>query len=83
MAQQGKQMRFGAREGFAYQSLNLVLLANHNRYEVDSTTFFPCGKALYPFKVLLCPNSDIFWHTFISAVCDADSQAVVNYTKFC
>ncbi len=30
MAQQGKQMRFGGREGFAYHSIKLVLLANGN-----------------------------------------------------
>jgi hypothetical protein len=40
MAQQGKQMRVGAREGFAYNSVKLVLLANGNRYEVDYNTFF-------------------------------------------
>jgi hypothetical protein len=43
MAEQGKQMRVGAdgaREGFAYDSVKLVLLANGNRYEVDSNTFF-------------------------------------------
>ncbi len=40
MAQQGKQMRVGACEGFAYHPLKLVLLANGNRYEVDSNTFF-------------------------------------------
>jgi hypothetical protein len=40
MAQQGKQMRVGAREGFAYHSVKLVLVANGNRYEVDSNTLF-------------------------------------------
>jgi hypothetical protein len=40
MAQQGKQMRVGALEGFAYLSVKLVLLANGDRYEVDSNTFF-------------------------------------------
>ncbi len=40
MAQQGKQMRVGAREGFAYHSAKLLLLAYGNRYEVDSNTFF-------------------------------------------
>jgi hypothetical protein len=54
MAQQGKQMRVGAREGFAYPRVKLVLLANANRYEVDSNMFFLSGKALYPFKLLLC-----------------------------
>jgi hypothetical protein len=46
MAKEGKQMRVGAREGFAYHSVKLVLLANGNRYEVDSNTFFGSGKAL-------------------------------------
>ncbi len=40
MAQQGKQIRVGAREGFAYHSVELVLLANSNRYEVDFNTSF-------------------------------------------
>jgi hypothetical protein len=40
MAQQGKQMRVGACEGFAYHSVKLVLLANGNRYEDDFNTFF-------------------------------------------
>jgi hypothetical protein len=60
MAQQGKQMRVGACKGFAYRSVKLVLLANGNRYKVDSNTVFVSGKALYPFKVLPCPNSDLF-----------------------
>ncbi len=40
MEQQGKQMRVGAPEGFAYNSVKLVLLANDNRYEVDFSTHF-------------------------------------------
>jgi hypothetical protein len=40
MAHHGKQMRVGAREGFAYHPVKLVLLANGKRYEVDSYTFF-------------------------------------------
>jgi hypothetical protein len=40
MAQQGKKRRRGARKGFAYNSLKLVLLANGNRYEIVSNTFF-------------------------------------------
>jgi hypothetical protein len=40
MAQQGEQMRVGAREGFAYHSVKLVLLANGNRHEVDFNMFF-------------------------------------------
>jgi hypothetical protein len=38
MTHQGKQMRVGAREGFAYNSVELVLLAHGNRYEVESNT---------------------------------------------
>jgi hypothetical protein len=43
MAQQGKQMRVGVREGFAHHSVKLVLMVNGNRYEVNSKTelFFP------------------------------------------
>jgi hypothetical protein len=39
MAQQGEQMRVGAREGFAYHSVKLVLLANGNWDEVASNLF--------------------------------------------
>jgi hypothetical protein len=38
MAQQGKQMRVGACEGFAYHSVKLFSLANVSRYKVDSNT---------------------------------------------
>jgi hypothetical protein len=40
MAQQGKQLRFGASESFAYHSEKLVSLANNKKYEVYSNTFF-------------------------------------------
>ncbi len=40
MAQQGKKMRFGAHECSADHSGKLVLLANGNRYEVDSNTLY-------------------------------------------
>jgi hypothetical protein len=40
MAQLGKEMRVGAREGFAYNSVKIVVLANGNRYEADTDTFF-------------------------------------------
>ncbi len=70
MALQGKQMRVGAREGFAYYSVKLVLLAKGNRYEVDSNTFFQSGKTLYPFWVLPCHNSDHFLkYLFVSVLC--------------
>jgi hypothetical protein len=35
MALQGKQTRAGAREGFAYHAVKLVLMANGNRNVVD------------------------------------------------
>jgi hypothetical protein len=59
MAQQGKQMSVGAREGFAYHSVKLVLLANGNRYVIDFN-MFSSGKALHQFIVLPCPNSELF-----------------------
>ncbi len=71
-------MRVGACEGFAHNSVKLVLLANGDRLEVDFSTFFLSGKALYPFKILPCPNSELFWHTFISVVCDYESYSAVN-----
>jgi hypothetical protein len=69
MAQQGKRMRFRACNGFAYHSINLVLLANSNRYEVGSTKFFVRSRALYSLEVFLCTKSELFWHTFVSVVC--------------
>jgi hypothetical protein len=33
-------MRVGARQGFAYNSVKLVLLANGNSHEIDFNTFF-------------------------------------------
>ncbi len=40
-------MRVGARKGFAYHSVKLVSMANGDKYEVDSKTFFfLSGKAL-------------------------------------
>jgi hypothetical protein len=38
MAQQGKQMRIGACEGFAYHLIKPIQLANPNCHEVDSNT---------------------------------------------
>ncbi len=60
MARQGKRMRVGAREGFAYHSVKLVLLANGDRYKVDFNTFFLSVKVLYPFKMLPCLNFGFF-----------------------
>jgi hypothetical protein len=62
-------MRVGAREGLAYYSVKLVLLANGNRHEVDSNTLFLKSKALYLFQVLQCTISDIFSHTFVTLGC--------------
>jgi hypothetical protein len=57
MAQQSKQMRVGAHEGFAYNSVKLVSLANGKMYEVELNTFFSSDLALYPLKILHSPNS--------------------------
>jgi hypothetical protein len=64
MTHQGKQMRVGAREGFAYHSVKPVLLVNGDRVTgmrliPFSSIFFIVVKALYPFEVLLCPISDL------------------------
>ncbi len=40
MAQQDQQTRVCVGEGYAYHSLKQVLLANGNKYEVDSNYFF-------------------------------------------
>jgi hypothetical protein len=60
MAQQGNQMRVGAREGFAFHLVKLVLLANGNRYEVDFNTLFLSGKSIYPFKHSHAPTPTFF-----------------------
>jgi hypothetical protein len=60
MAQQGKQMRVGARKGFTYRLLKLVLPANSNKFGIDFKTFFLRGKALYPIKILPCPKFYLF-----------------------
>jgi hypothetical protein len=39
VAPQGEQTRVSAREGLAYHSVKLVLLANSNMYKVDSNSF--------------------------------------------
>jgi hypothetical protein len=56
MAQQGEQARVGAREGFPYNSVRLVLLANSKWYEVDFHAIFLSDKALYPFKKIALPQ---------------------------
>jgi hypothetical protein len=70
MLQQGKQGRVGARKGFQCNSVKVVLVANSNRYEVDSNTFFLSCKALYPLKILPCPNLTFFFtHIRICGLC--------------
>ncbi len=51
-------------ESFAYNSVNLVSLANDNKYEVDPNSFFffpffffQVVKPSIKFKILLCPKS--------------------------
>ncbi len=53
-------MRVGAHKGFAQNSLKVILLANDNRYEVDTSKCFSSGKALYSFKVMPSSNFDYF-----------------------
>jgi hypothetical protein len=71
MTQPGKQMRVGAREGSVYRSMKLVLLANGNRYEVDSNAFFfskwqspPKILEILPSPVAL-PTLSFFLHKFV------------------
>ncbi len=47
MAQEGKRMRVDGREDFPHRPVKLVLLANGNKYEVNSNTFFVSGTARY------------------------------------
>ncbi len=62
MAQQGIQMKVGAREGFAYNSVTCISLANGNRYEVNSITILLTGEALHDsIHLKYCrPNSDLY-----------------------
>jgi hypothetical protein len=46
MAQQGVRVKVGACKGFPCNSVKLVLLANCNRYKVDSKTIFLNREAL-------------------------------------
>ncbi len=56
MAEQGKQMRVGACNGFACNSVELVLLANGYKYDVGSNVLFLSGNALNPLKSFPCPT---------------------------
>ncbi len=75
VAHQGKQMRVGACEGFAYFSVKVVLLANGNVWGwfqypfIFFFFFFQKNEALCPFKALTCLYFGHFRHTFVSVVC--------------
>jgi hypothetical protein len=56
-------MRVGAWESCVNHSVKVVLLANGNKYEVYSNTFFLGGKALSSFEPLPFPNPDLFFDT--------------------
>ncbi len=56
-------MRVGAREGFASHSVKLVLPADRNKYEVDSSTFFfsfISGNALDTIEYCTVPTLTFF-----------------------
>ncbi len=75
-------MRVGARKGFAYHSVKLVLLANGNKDEVVCNTCFLRGKELYPL-LLPFPNSDLLFdkHSYLSSVSLTPPQHLLTY--FC
>jgi hypothetical protein len=84
MAQQGKRVRVGAREGFAYQSVKLVVRANSSRYEVDSNRFFFSFKwlsFLFILEYYHVPTLT-FFDTFVSVVCgwNPESMNRVHFT---
>jgi hypothetical protein len=72
MAEQGKQMRVGAREGFAHNSVKMVSLADDNRYEVDSNTFFflLAVKLVIHFKYCPVPTLTFYFdtHSYLRSV---------------
>jgi hypothetical protein len=47
MAQQGKQITVGSRQGFPHNSIKLVLMADANRDEADSYVYFLNNIAIY------------------------------------
>jgi hypothetical protein len=61
MTLQGKQVRAGAREGFAYNSmkLELALLANGNRYKVHSKKHILDYSGLQKLAVLFKWQSNV------------------------
>jgi hypothetical protein len=72
MAQQNKQMRVGAQEGFAHDSVKLPLLATGNMYEVDSSIYFLNWKNTLSVQIFdLFQLRRLFSHTFVSLVNEA------------
>jgi hypothetical protein len=62
-------MRVGAREGFAYRSVKLVLLANCNRHDVDFNTFFQAVRSSSHLKNRTVLNMPIFdTHLYLQSV---------------
>jgi hypothetical protein len=69
MTQQDKHMRVDAREDFAYNQLKRVLLAITVTGMRLIPTRFLSGEALFQFKVLPRPKSDLFLtYMFVSDV---------------
>jgi hypothetical protein len=60
MVQKGKLMNVGARECFSYNSVKLVLLANCNRYEVNSNTFIQMVKPFIHLNHCTAPTPTTF-----------------------
>jgi hypothetical protein len=58
MAQQGKQMTVRARESFPYHYVELVYWLTVTGMVVDSVNafIFSSGKALYPSRIIPCPQ---------------------------
>jgi hypothetical protein len=62
-------MRVCAREGFAYKSVNSVLLAiTVTGLRLFPYTFHLSREVLYSFEVLPCLNSELLWHSCVSVV---------------
>jgi hypothetical protein len=74
LAQQGKQVRIGARQDFR----TIQKLANGNRYEVDSNNFFcvVVGEALIHSKYWPIPTQTALDTTSICSLCLESGSAV-------
>jgi hypothetical protein len=54
---------------FVKMSIVFSVLCHENRYEVDSKQSFLGGKALYRYKMLLCPKSNLPLKLCIHNIC--------------